>query len=118
MANAAADRVDRRVIGLGRKFDRLMDNRTEAEAWLTDIVRGGVSSLRNTERADDAQRKLQLIHKEALAICERAKALDDRRWLLRFSEHYCESGQYSLKETIERLQSDLDNIMSQGYVSG
>ena len=77
-----------------------MDDRTEAEAWLTDM------------------RMLQLIHKEALAICERAKALDDQRWLFRFSEHYCESCQYSLEETIERLQSDLESIMSQGYVSG
>ena len=100
VANPAADRVDHRVYSLGRQFDRLMDDRTEAEAWLTDM------------------RMLQLIHKEALAICERAKALDDRRWLFRFSEHYCESGQYSLEETIERLQSDLENIMSQGYVSG
>ena len=118
VANAAADRVDHRVYSLGRQFDRLMDDRTEAEAWLTDIVRGGVSSLRNTERADNARRMLQLIHRETLAIRERAKALDDRRWLFRFSEHYCESGQYSLEETIERLQFDLENIMSQGYVSG
>ena len=118
VANAAADRVDQRVYSLGRKFNRLMDDRTEAEAWLTDIVRGGVSSLRDTERADNARRMLQLINREVLAICERARALDDRRWLFRFSEHYCESGQYSLEETIERLQSDLENIMSQGYVSG
>ena len=118
VANAAADRVDHRVYSLGRQFDRLMDDRTEAEAWLTDIVRGGVSSLRDTERADNARRMLQQINREVLAICERARALDDRRWLFRFSEHYCESGQYSLEETIERLQSDLENIMSQGYVSG
>ena len=117
-ANAAADCVDRRVIGLGRKFDRLIVKRTEAEAWLTEIVRGGVSSLRITEQADDARRKLRLIHDEALAICERAKALDDRRWLLRFGEHYCEIEQYSVEETIERLQSDLENVISQGYVSG
>ena len=113
VANAAADRVDHRVYSLGRQFDRLMDDRTEAEAWLTDIVRGGVSSLRDTERADNARRILQLINREVLAICERARALDDRRWLFRFSEHYCESGQYSLEETIERLQSDLEKIMSQ-----
>ena len=118
VANAAADRVDQRVYSLGRKFDRLMDDRTEAEAWLTDIVRGGVSSLRDTERADNARRMLQLINREVLTICERARALDDRRWLFQFSEHYCESGQYSLEETIELLQSDLENIMSQGYVSG
>ena len=118
VANAAADRVDQRVYSLGRKFDRLMDDRTEVEAWLTDIVRGGVSSLRDTERADNARRMLQLINREVLAICERARALDDRRWLFRFSEHYCESGQYSLEETIERLQADLENIVFQGYVSG
>ena len=111
VANAAADRVDQRVYSLGRKFDRLMDDRTEAEAWLTDIVRGGVSSLRDTERADNARRMLQLINREVLAICERARALDDRRWLFRFSEHYCE-------EPIERLQSNLENIVFQGYVSG
>ena len=74
VANAAADRVDHRVYSLGRQFDRLMDDRTEEEAWLTDIVRGGVSSLRNTERADNARRMLQLINKEVLAICERARA--------------------------------------------
>ena len=118
VANSAADRVEHRVISLRKQFDRLVDDRTETEAWLSDIVRGGVSSLRNTERADNARRMLQLIHKEALPICERAKALDDRRWLFRFSEHYCESGQYSLEETIERLQSDLENIVFQGYVSG
>ena len=54
VANAAADQVDHRVYSLGRQFDRLMDDRTEAEAWLTDIVRGGLSSLRNMERAEDA----------------------------------------------------------------
>ena len=118
VANAAADCVDHRVLSLRRQFDRVMDDRTEAEAWLTDIVRGGVSSLRDTERADNARRMLQLINREVLAICERARALDDRRWLFRFSEHYCESGQYSLEETIEWLRSDLENIVFQGYVSG
>jgi len=46
VANSAADRVEHRVISLRKQFDRLVDDRTEAEAWLSDIVRGGVSDLR------------------------------------------------------------------------
>ena len=118
VANSSADRVEHRVISLRRQFDRLVDDRTEAEAWLSDVVRGGVSDLRAVEQANNARKMLQLIHKEALAICSRAKALDERRSLFRFSEHYCESAQYSLEEAIERLQSDLENIMSAGYVCG
>ena len=118
VANSAADRVEHRVIRLRQQFHRLEDDRTEAEAWLSDIVRGGVSDLRAVERADNARKMLQLIHKEALAICSRAKALYERRSLFRFREHYCESAQYSLEESIERLQSDLENIMSAGYVCG
>ena len=118
VANSAADRVEHRVISLRKQFDRLVDDRTEAEAWLSDIVRGGVSDLRAVEQANKARKMLQLIHREALAICSRAKALDERRSLFWFSEHYCESGQYSLEETIEQLQSDLENIIAAGYVSG
>ena len=118
VANSAADRVEHRVISLRKQFDRLVDDRTEAEAWLSDIVRGGVSDLRAVEQANNAQKMLQLIHKEALTICSRAKALDEGISLFRFSEHYCESGQYSLEETIEQLQSDLENIIAAGYVSG
>ena len=118
VADSAAGRVEHRVISLRKQFDRLVDDRTEAEAWLSDIVRGGVSDLRAVERANNARKMLQLIHKEALAICSRAKALDERRSLFRFSEHYCEAGQYSLEEAIEQLQSDLENIIAAGYVSG
>ena len=118
VANSAADRVEHRVISLRKQFDRLVDDRTEAETWLSDIVRGGVSDLRAVEQANNARKMLQLIHREALAICSRAKALDERRSLFRFSEHYCESGQYSLEETIEQLHSDLENIIAAGYVSG
>ena len=106
------------MIRLWQQFHRLEDDRSKAEAWLSDIVRGGVSDLRAVERADSARKMLQLIHKEALAIFSRAKALDERRSLFRFSEHYCKSAQYSLEEAIERLQSDLENIMSAGYVCG
>ena len=118
VANSAADRVEHRVISLRRQFDRLVDDRTEAEAWLSDIVRGGVSDLRAVEQANNARKMLQLIHQEALAICSRAKALDERRSLFRFSEHYCETGQYSLEETIEQLKTDMENIIAAGYVSG
>ena len=116
VANSAADRVEHRVIRLRQQFHRLEDDRTEAEAWLSDIVRGGVSDLRAVERADNARKMLQLIHKEALAICSRAKALDERRSLFRFSEHYCESTQYTLEEAIERLRADLESIVSARYV--
>ena len=117
VACAAADRMDLRVYSLGRKFKRLMADRTEAEAWVSDIVREGVSSLRNRGRANNAQMMLQTIHKEIIELCVRARTLDDRRWLYRFSEHYCESGQYSLEDTIDRLKSDLESIISQGYIS-
>ena len=98
VANSAADRVEHRVIRLRQQFHRLEDDRTEAEAWLSDIVRGGVSDLRSVQRAENARKMLQQIHKEALAICSRAKALDERRSLFRFIEHYWESAQYTLEE--------------------
>ena len=88
VANSVADRVEH----------RLQDDRTKAEAWLLDIVRGGVSDLRSVQRAENARKMLQQIHKEALAICSRAKALDERRSLFRFIEHYWESAQYTLEE--------------------
>ena len=56
VANSAADRVEHRVIRLRQQFHRLEDDRTEAEAWLSDIVRGGVSDLRAVERADNARK--------------------------------------------------------------
>ena len=118
VANSAADRVEHRVISLRKQFDRLEDDRTEAEAWLSDVVRGGVSDLRAVERANNARKMLQLIHKETVAICSRARALNERRNIFRFSEQYCEASQYSLEETIEQLQSDLENILAAGFVSG
>ena len=63
VASAAADRMDLRVYSLGRQFKRLMDDKTEAEAWLSDIVREGVSSLRNRGRANNVQRMLQTIRR-------------------------------------------------------
>ena len=79
VASAAADRLDLQVYSLGRQFQRLVDDRTEAEAWLSDIVREGVSSLRNRGQANNAQMMLQTIRKEIINLCVRARALDDRR---------------------------------------
>ena len=116
-ACAAADRMDLRVYSLTRKYKRLRKDRTEAEEWVADVARLGVSSLRERGRENNAQMMLQTIRKEIIELCVRARALDDKRWLYRYSEHYCEDGQYELEDTIDRLKADLESILSQGYVS-
>ena len=116
-ACAAADRIDLRVYSLTRKYERLREERIEAEEWVADVARLGVSSLRERGRENNAQMMLQTIRKEIIELCGRARALDDKRWLYRYSEHYCEDGQYELEDTIDRLKADLESILSQGYVS-
>ena len=110
----AADRLDLRVHSLTRKYERL---RTEAEQWVADIAREGVSSLRDRGRENNAQMMLQTIRKEIRQLCVRARTLDDKRWLFRYNEHYCEDGQYELEDTIDRLKADLEKILSQGFTS-
>ena len=110
----AADRLDLRVHSLTRKYERL---RTEAEQWVADIAREGVSSLRDRGRENNAQMMLQTIRKEIRQLCVRARTLDDKRWLFRYNEHYCEDGQYELEDTIDRLKADVEKILSQGFTS-
>ena len=118
LANSVADRVEDRVARLGHQFHRLKDDHSEAQAWLSDVVRGGVSDLRSVQRAENARKMLLQIHKESLAVCAQAKALDERRNRFRFSEEYCESAQYTLEAEIDRLRADLDDIISAGFVRG
>ena len=59
---------------------------------------------------------LQTIRKEIIKLCVRARALDDKRWLYRYREHYCEDGQYELESTIDRLKADLESILYEGCV--
>ena len=118
VANAGADRVEDRVAKLGHQFHRLEDDRSEAQQWLADVVRGGVSDLRSVQRAENARKMLLQIHKESLVVCARARALDERRNRFRYSEEYCESAQYSLEAEIERLRADLADIISAGFVRG
>ena len=110
----AVDRLDLRVHSLTRKYERL---RTEAEQWVADIAREGVSSLRDRGRENNAQMMLQTVRKEIRQLCVRARTLDDKRWLFRYNEHYCEDGQYELEDTIDRLKADVENILSQGFTS-
>ena len=110
----AADRLDLRVHSLTRKYERL---RTEAEQWVADIAREGVSSLRDRGKENNAQMMLQTIRKEIRQLCVRARTLDDKRWLFRYNEHYCEDGQYELEDTIDRLKADVEKILSQGFTS-
>ena len=110
----AADRLDLKVHSLTRKYERL---RTEAEQWVADIAREGVSSLRDRGRENNAQMMLQTIRKEIRQLCVRARTLDDKRWLFRYNEHYCEDGQYELEDTIDRLKADVEKILSEGFTS-
>mgnify|MGYP006908683269 CR=1 FL=1 len=118
VADAAAFRVEGRVWRLGREFRDLEDERTEAQEWLANVVRGGVTDLRSVHRAEKAREMLRKIHEEALAICTRAREVDERRNIFRYSEEYCEMSQYSLDAEIERLQADLASIIAAGFVSG
>ena len=115
-ACAAADRLDLRVFSLNRKYDRLMKERTEAEEWVADVALLGVDTQRERERESNALKMLQTIHKEIVKLCVRARALDDKRWLYRYREHYCEDGQYELENTIDRLKADLESILYEGCV--
>ena len=117
-ACAAADRLDRRVYSLTRKYEHLREERIEAEEWVADVALLGVDTQRERERESNAQTMLQTIRKEIVELCVRARALDDKRWLYRYREHYCEDGQYELESTIDRLKVDLEGILSEGCVSG
>ena len=110
----AADRLDLRVHSLTRKYERL---RTEAEQWVADIAREGLSSLRNKGGEDNAQRMLQTVREEIRQLCVRARKLDDKRWLFRYNEHYCEDAQYELEDKIDRMKADLEKILAQGFTS-
>ena len=110
----AADRLDLRVHSLTRKYERL---RTEAEQWVADIAREGVSSLRDKGGENNAQMMLQTVREEIRQLCVRARTLDDKRWLFRYNEHYCEDGQYELEDTIDRLKADVEKILSEGFTS-
>ena len=110
----AADRLDLRVHSLTRKYERL---RTEAEQWVADIAREGLSSLRNKGGENNAQMMLQTVREEIRQLCVRARKLDDKRWLFRYNEHYCEDGQYELEDTIDRLKADVEKILSEGFTS-
>ena len=110
----AADRLELKVHSLTRKYERL---RTEAEQWVADIAREGLSSLRNKGGENNAQMMLQTVREEIRQLCVRARTLDDKRWLFRYNEHYCEDGQYELEDTIDRLKADLEKILSQGFTS-
>ena len=113
-ACAAADRLDLQVHRLTRKYRRLRKDRSEAEEWVADVALLGVDTLRERKRENDAHMMLQSIHKEIVQLCVRARALDDKRWLWRYREHYCEDGQYELEETIDRLKVDLESLLSEG----
>ena len=115
-ACAAADRIDLRVFSLNRKYDRLMRERTEAEEWVADVALLGVDTQRERERESNALKMLQTIHEDIVKLCVRARALDDKRWLYRYREHYCENGQYELESTIDRLKADLESILYEGCV--
>ena len=117
-ACAAADRLDLRVYSLTRKYEHLREERIEAEEWVADVALLGVDTQRERERENNAQMMLQTIRKEYVELCVRARALDDKRWLHRYREHYCEDCQYELENTIDRLKVDLESILSEGCVSG
>ena len=117
-ACAAADRLDRRVYSLNRKYRRLRKDRIEAEEWVADVALLGVDTQRERERESNAQKMLQTIHTEIVELCVRARALDNKRWLHRYREHYCENGQYELESAIDQLKVDLESILSEGCVSG
>ena len=117
-ACAAADRLDRHVYSLNRKYDCLRDERTEAEEWGADVALLGVDTPRERAREGHAQKMLRAIHDDIVKLCIRAGALDNQRWLLRYREHCFESGQYELEGVIDQLKIDLENILSEGCVSG
>ena len=81
---------------------------------MADVALLGVDTLRERKRENDAQMMLQTICKEIIQLCVRARALDDKRWLWRYREHYCEDGQYELEETIDRLKVALEGVLSEG----
>ena len=116
VANSVADRAMFRVISLGHQFDRLEADRSEAQLWLADVVRSGVSSLRSIERTDNAWQMLLQIRKESLEVCAQAKLLNERRNRFRADEEYSEVAQYPLEEEIDRLRADLEDIVSAGFV--
>ena len=53
-ACAAADRLDRRVYSLNRKYDRLKEERTEAEEWVAGVALLGVDTPRERARESHA----------------------------------------------------------------
>ena len=117
-ACATADRLDLRVHGFTRRYERLLEDRVEAEEWVADVALLGVDTQRERERESNAQMMLETIRREITELCVRARALDDERWLHRYREHFSEERQYEIEDVIDQLKIDLEIILAEGGVSG
>ena len=115
--NAGALRAEARMLKLGRKKQNLDLDFAEAYEWLRTVLRRGESDPRYKRRLENAREMLLDIKRDMARVCEEARVLNDWRNKMVYAEEYMELGGYSLTSGIEKLQSDLSDVLAAGYSS-
>ena len=109
-----ADRIDRKVFRLTRKYGRLLQDKEETEEWVAEVENLGGETPEERKRKRNARQALEAIMREIHQLSARASALDEKRWRWRYEEHKAEDGQYEIGENIERLKADLEAVLAGG----
>ena len=93
-----ADRVEKKVFRLTRKYGRLVQ---EKEEWMAEVknLAGGIPEERR--RKTNAREALEAIMNEIRQLAARTCELDKERWHWRAEELKAEDGQGELEEGIE-----------------
>ena len=105
------------MLKLGRKKQNLDLDFAEAYEWLRTVLRRGESDPRYKRHLENAREMLLDIKRDVARVCEEARVLNDWRNKMVYAEEYMELGGYSLTSGIEKLQSDLADVLAAGYSS-
>jgi chromosome segregation ATPase len=109
-----ADRIDRKLFRLTKKYGRLLQDKEETEEWVAEVENLGGETPEERKRKRNARQALEAIMREIHQLSARASALDEKRWRWRYEEHKAEDGQYEIGENIERLKADLEAVLAGG----
>jgi chromosome segregation ATPase len=109
-----ADRIEKKVFRLTRKYGRLLQDKEETEEWIAEGENLGGGTPEERKRKTNARQALEAIMREIRQLSARACALDEKRWRWRSEELKAEDGQYKLEENIERLRAELEAVLARG----
>ena len=106
-----ADRVEKEVFRMTRKYGRLVQEKEEWMAEAKNLAEGTPDERRRKKIAREA---LKAIMNEIHQLAARTYELDKERWHYRAEELRAEDGQGELEEGIERLRAELEEILARG----